>query len=60
MIYVIVYKKAAEKELFLLPKVYAIKVREAINKLAHNPRPSGCKKLMGSINEFVSVLETTE
>ena len=52
MNYSIFYKKSAEKELLALPKIYALKVREAINKLSYNPRPASCKKLKFAINEY--------
>jgi mRNA interferase RelE/StbE len=46
--YRITFKKSALKELVALPS-FAIKgVHLAIDKLAENPRPEGCKKLVGS------------
>ena len=50
--YSIIYKKTSEKELLHLPKEYAIKVRDAINRLAVNPFPRGCKKSSGSDNAY--------
>jgi mRNA interferase RelE/StbE len=46
--YKITFKKSALKELEALPS-FAIKgVHLVIDKLAENPRPEGCKKLVGS------------
>lgn len=33
-------------------KPSAAKVKAAINTLSENPRPAGCKKLEGSLNEY--------
>ena len=52
MRYLIVYKKAAEKELLHLPGKYARKIHKTINNLSETPRPHGCKKLTGSVNEY--------
>ena len=52
MKYSILIKKKAEKELLRLQRNEIIKIREAINRLAENPRPHGSKKLTGSINEY--------
>lgn len=52
MKYALFLRKSAEKELLALPKVQAIKVRDAIIALTENPRPSGCKKLQGSDSDF--------
>ncbi len=52
MKYVILYKRSASDELLLLPANKAIKVKSAIDKLAENPRPHGCVKLTGLVNEY--------
>jgi mRNA interferase RelE/StbE len=52
MRYAILYKRSASEELLNLPEVMARKVLAAINGLADNPRPTGCKKLKGRINEY--------
>lgn len=52
MKYTIILKRKAEKELLGLQRDDVIKIREAINQLAENPRPNGCKKLIGSLNEY--------
>ncbi len=49
----IILKRKAEKELLGLQRDDVIKIREAINQLAVNPRPHGCKKLIGSLNEYL-------
>jgi len=46
--YSIIYKKTSEKELLTVPKEYALKIRDAINRLAANPFPRGSKKLSGA------------
>jgi mRNA interferase RelE/StbE len=45
-------KKSAVKEMELLPKKIAQSITSAIFFLADNPRPRGCKKLSGSVNNF--------
>ena len=47
MSYSISIRKAALKELEDLPSKESRKVSTAIDGLAENPRPSGCKKLKG-------------
>jgi mRNA interferase RelE/StbE len=41
------------KELVELPKQASIKLTQAIDSLANNPRPIGCKKLKGE-KEYLS------
>ena len=43
--YVITFARSAEKELAALPITVVLRARLAIDALAVNPRPSGCKKL---------------
>jgi mRNA interferase RelE/StbE len=45
--YKISLTKTAQKQLDKLPNSVAMPIIEAIEKLATNPRPSGCKKLKG-------------
>lgn len=45
--YRIEIKKSALKELSQIPPPYNKKIIEAIDELAINPRPVGCKKLKG-------------
>jgi mRNA interferase RelE/StbE len=46
--YRIEIKKSALKELSQISPPYNKKIAEAIDELAINPRPVGCKKLQGS------------
>lgn len=46
--YRIEVKKSAQKELLQIPFLYNKKIIEAIDNLAINARPDGCKKLKGS------------
>jgi mRNA interferase RelE/StbE len=50
--YSIVYKKSAADELLRLTHDIAFRVKAAIDKLAENPRPRGCLKLKGSVNDY--------
>jgi mRNA interferase RelE/StbE len=50
--YHIQFSKSAEKELLSLPKKVANQILSKIDLLAINPRPSGCKKLVGSLNSY--------
>ncbi|MCO6477258.1 MAG: type II toxin-antitoxin system RelE/ParE family toxin [Phaeodactylibacter sp.] len=43
-------KKSAQKEIKNLPKEMVKRVVKAINSLADDPRPAGCKKLTGYEN----------
>lgn len=52
MKYSILYKRSASEELLQLPANIAHKVKTAIDSLSENPRPQGCKKLKGSVNEY--------
>lgn len=47
MSYNIQILRRAQKELATLPQVVYPRVRDAIRDLAENPRPPGCKKLVG-------------
>jgi mRNA interferase RelE/StbE len=48
MTYEIEIKSSAQKELTKLPRSIANKVIQNIRELANDPRPSGCKKLVGT------------
>ncbi|MHB8261824.1 MAG: type II toxin-antitoxin system RelE family toxin [Bacteroidia bacterium] len=50
--YQVVIKKSAAKELESLPKKVLLPVTQAIVKLSDNPRPAGCKKLKGQIENI--------
>ncbi len=47
MTYSIGYRASAERNLLRLDAAVRIRVIAAIDKLADNPRPPGCKKLRG-------------
>jgi mRNA interferase RelE/StbE len=42
----------ARKELTTIPKRAAQRIADAIDRLATNPRPPGCKKLVGTKNTY--------
>lgn len=44
--------EGAEKEIHRLPKTIAARISGRIEKLAASPRPNGCKKLKGGVNEW--------
>jgi len=46
-LYRVVLSKSAEKELSKLPPRAVEKIVPALQSLANNPRPTGCKKLKG-------------
>ena len=48
VLYKIVFKRSAEKELSRLPKPYVKKMTYAIQDLAENPRSMGAIKLAGT------------
>ena len=47
MAYTVIIKPAAEKELKRLGREVQVRVRPFIKALAKDPRPPGCKKLVG-------------
>ena len=50
--YQITFSKSAEKEVLDLPKKIGTQILAKIDSLAINPRPSGCKKIVGSLNSY--------
>lgn len=52
MAYTIEIKQNAKKELARLPSSIAEKIIEQIRLLADNPRPNGCKKLVGAEHTY--------
>lgn len=50
--YKLALAESAEKELSRLPGSAVARIAARIEKLADNPRPSGCKKLKGGVNEW--------
>jgi mRNA interferase RelE/StbE len=47
MSYEVLILRRAQKELAGLPKADYERVRHAVSALAENPRPAGCRKLIG-------------
>jgi len=47
MSYEVLILRRAQKELADLPKVDYVRVRDAVAALTDDPRPTGCKKLVG-------------
>ncbi len=52
MIYTVIIKRSAQKQIEKIPKIYIYKVKTAILNLAKNPRPPGRIKLTGSKNIY--------
>jgi mRNA interferase RelE/StbE len=50
--YRITFSRSAERELRRLDASVARRVLAAIERLAVNPRPPGCRKLVGSENDW--------
>ena len=50
--YDLLISQSAEKTLKKLPKNDATRVVAAIEKLAIDPRPQGCRKLSGEVNTY--------
>ncbi|MDQ6911898.1 MAG: type II toxin-antitoxin system RelE/ParE family toxin [Verrucomicrobiota bacterium] len=50
--YVVEFRRAAEKDLRRLDPVVQRRVLRAVDNLATDPRPSGCRKLQGSDNAY--------
>ena len=50
--YRLAFTESAEKELSRLPDSAVQRIAARIEKLADNPRPSGCKKLKGGVKEW--------
>jgi mRNA interferase RelE/StbE len=50
--YRLLLERAAEKDLVRLPSDIHDRIIKAIQGLATNPRPSGCRKLAGSKNDW--------
>lgn len=47
MSYTIEWLRSARKEIDAIPPRTAVRIVEAVGRLAQNPRPAGCKKLKG-------------
>jgi len=50
--YKVVLTKSAEKELIKIPKAYSNNIVKHLVDLVNNPRPDGCKKLVGLDNIY--------
>jgi mRNA interferase RelE/StbE len=50
--YSVLLERAAEKDLARLSAEIHDRVIDAIKALGKNPRPSGCRKLVGSTNDW--------
>lgn len=48
MKYTVIIKKSAKKEIAALPKNVINRVLKKIKQLEHDPRPAGCKKIVGT------------
>jgi mRNA interferase RelE/StbE len=51
-VYKVLLERTAEKDLARLSHDLHARVIEVIKSLAHNPRPSGCRKLSGTKNDW--------
>lgn len=52
MSYKVTIKKSAQKEIKALPKNVIKRVLNKIKQLAEEPRPSGCRKIVGTENTW--------
>ena len=50
--YTVSFRRSAEKDLRRLDATVQRRVMRAIDGLAHEPRPPGCRKLVGSEDAF--------
>lgn len=50
--YTVEWKKSAAKELKRLPQSIILRIVEAVEELAADPFPAGCRKLKGSEHTF--------
>lgn len=46
--YRIEWRKSTKRDLKAIPPAQVVRITEAVGKLAADPRPSGCAKLIGS------------
>jgi mRNA interferase RelE/StbE len=51
-VYCVLLERAAEKDLARIPSEMHDRIIAAIQDLANNPRPSGCRKLAGSKKDW--------
>jgi mRNA interferase RelE/StbE len=52
MSYRVEFSKAADRVFCKLPKSVQLQLQADINQLAQEPRPAGCKKLVGATNKW--------
>jgi mRNA interferase RelE/StbE len=52
MSYKVIIKKSAKKEIATLPKNVIKRVLMKVKQLADEPRPSGCRKIVGTENTW--------
>jgi mRNA interferase RelE/StbE len=52
MAYRVEIKPQAEKALFKIPNPQHRRIAEAIDSLTRDPRPAGCRKLVGADNAY--------
>ena len=52
VVWSIIIHRRAEKVLYRLPEDVLDRIRSTINKLGRDPRPEGCKKLVGFDNLY--------
>jgi len=50
--YKVVVNKKVLKSLDDVPPAYMLKIKEAVNNLAENPRPHGCKRLISADDTY--------
>ena len=50
--YTIIVIRPAQKEIRMLDQTVRSRILQALHSLADNPRPSGCRKLVGAQNRW--------
>ena len=48
----VLLERAAERDLKALPRAVCDRIITQLKALAHNPRPAGCRKIVGSQNDW--------
>ena len=48
----VLLERAAERDLKALPRAVFDRIITQLKALAHNPRPTGCRKIVGSQNDW--------
>jgi mRNA interferase RelE/StbE len=52
MQYKVILSGKVQKSMKMLPDDYLVKIHSKLSSLSFTPRPSGCKKLVGSKNAY--------